>query len=58
MDYLGLIRHCRRQAAALPLMPATTAGLTVALSIMNYFLLEKPCIFFGRKLMASSTRAT
>ena len=44
--------------ASLPLMTAVTTGLTVALSIMSYFLLEKPCIFFGRKLTARSIRAT
>jgi peptidoglycan/LPS O-acetylase OafA/YrhL len=44
--------------ASLPLMTAVTVGMTVALSIMSYFLLEKPCIFFGRKLTAKTAHAT
>jgi peptidoglycan/LPS O-acetylase OafA/YrhL len=44
--------------ASLPFMTAVTIGITVALSIMSYFLLEKPCIFFGRKLTARTDHAT
>jgi peptidoglycan/LPS O-acetylase OafA/YrhL len=44
--------------AQLPLMTAVTIGITVTLSIMSYFLLEKPCIFIGRKLTAKSADAT
>ena len=43
--------------ASLPLMTAVTIGVTVVLSIISYFLLEKPFIFFGRKLTAKSTPA-
>ncbi len=44
--------------ASLPLLTAVTIGITVALSIMSYFLLEKPCIFFGRKLTSKPAHAT
>lgn len=42
--------------ASLPIMTGATIGITVALSIMCYFLLEKPFIFFGRKLTAKTFR--
>jgi peptidoglycan/LPS O-acetylase OafA/YrhL len=43
--------------ASLPILTAVTIGVTVAFSIMSYFLLEKPCIFFGRKLTAKTAPA-
>jgi peptidoglycan/LPS O-acetylase OafA/YrhL len=44
--------------ASLPFMTTVTIGIAVALSIMSYLLLEKPCIFLGRKLTAKFAHAT
>jgi peptidoglycan/LPS O-acetylase OafA/YrhL len=56
-SYLG-VYEINVALASLPVLTAATTGITVALSVVSYFLLEKPCIAIGRTLTAKTASVT